>query len=466
MPPARILLVDDEPNLRKVLGALLTQAGFDVVAAEHGRDALARVQAFPPGTFDAVISDLRMPELDGLGLLRELSTLDPDLPVVILTAHGTVDTAVEAVKRGAFDFIEKPFERDHIVHVLGRAVAARARRGAGTRAAPPSSGSPTDPCAQVGLIGQNAAITNVRTLVLQAAASPSSALIVGEIGTGKELVARALHAGSDRREAPFLRINCAAIPADQWQAELFGTTHDASRHPGRLELAQGGTLYLEEVDHLSKDAQIHLLRVLQDQSFVPTGQTQATRLTVRVLASTTEDLQHHETFREDLFYALNVIAIPLPPLRERLDDLPRLAAHFIERSNERLGKRIEGLTTAALKQLESYRWPGNIRELAAFIERMVLFATRPTLDVDDLPEPLNDAVEAGDTPHEGYLRLPLHQLGHDLKEAVRTGSRLVEEALIREALAQTGSNVTHAARMLGISRRGLQSKMKELGLRE
>ena len=513
--PARILLVDDEPNLRKVLGALLQQEGFEVCAEPDGEAALARVRSAPSGTFDAVISDLRMPKLDGMGLLKALSAEDRELPVVMLTAHGTVDSAVEAVKLGAFDYLEKPFDRDQIRNVLQRAVSTRARSGASVGAPAVSVPAPTpdpdhlDPSIEVGMIGTSKGIAAVREILRTAAASPSTVLITGESGTGKELVARALHLGSPRRTRPFIRVNCAAIPATLVESELFGHERGAftgaiSSRAGRFELADGGTLFLDEVSEIPLEIQVKLLRAIQESEFERVGGVKTMRVDVRLVAASNRDLEADikaKRFREDLYYRLNVVPMHLPPLRERIEDLPALIDHFVTRCNERLGKEVEGFSSDALEALAGHPWHGNIRELENLVERMVLFASEPVIGVDALPDTFLDSngdepqparlgseIAAGavhdigaaadpvhtdarvgsETPTPGderLLRLPLSSLGLDLKEAVRAGSRLVEEALISEALAQTHGNVTRSARLLGISRRSLQSKMKELGLR-
>lgn len=478
----RVLLCDDEPNLRKVLGALLDQAGYEVHAEADGSAALARVRGAPSGTFDAVISDLRMPGLDGMGLLRALVKEDPDLPVILLTAHGTVDSAVEAVKLGAFDYLEKPFERDQIHLVLQRAVGTRQRSGAsvGRGDAPEGTDAgPQDPSQQVGMVGRSNTIEEVRAVVSKVASSPSTVLITGESGTGKELVARALHLGSPRRDAPFIRVNCAAIPAGLVESELFGHERGAftgavSSRPGRFELADKGTLFLDEVSEIPLEIQVKLLRAIQESEFERVGGVKTLRVDTRLIAATNRDLEadiKEGRFREDLFYRLNVVPIRLPPLRERQEDIPVLVNHFLARCNERLGKAVKEVSDPALEVLTNYAWPGNVRELENLVERMVLFASGDTIELEELPEPLVPADRAPDAPTDGQpdadwqIRLPLASLGLDLKEAVKAGSRLVEEALIREALRQTDANVTRSARLLGISRRSLQSKMKELGLR-
>ena len=498
MPRPRILLCDDEVNIRRVLGALLKQAGYEVHAEPDGEAALARVRTAPSGTFDAVISDIRMPKMDGMQLLHALSHEDPQLPVILLTAHGSVDSAVEAVKAGAFDYLEKPFEIEQIKAVLGKAVATRERTGASVgKASPaPSASPPGDPSEEVGMIGDSPQMQRVREIVRTAAASPTTVLVAGESGTGKELVARALHLGSPRRDAPFIRVNCAAIPAGLTESELFGHERGAftgavSSRQGRFELADGGTLFLDEVSEIPLEIQVKLLRAIQESEFERVGGTKTVRVDVRLIAASNRNLEadiKSGRFREDLYYRLAVVPIELPALRERIEDLPALIEHFVSRCNQRLDKQVQGFSPAALEALSRYVWPGNIRELENLVERMVLFASGSVIERDALPEtflepaasaerePDDDLDDHPPTPPEGsvtaaepggerLLRLPLSSLGLDLKEAVRQGSRLVETELISEALEQTQGNVTRSARLLGISRRSLQSKMKELGLR-
>jgi two-component system response regulator AtoC len=484
-PKPRVLVVDDEPNLRKVLGALLTQAGHEIVTEADGESGLARVKSSPRGTFDVVITDLRMPGMDGMQLMRAILDEDPSLPVIILTAHGTVDTAVEAVKGGAFDFIEKPFDRDQIDKILAKAIATR--RLSGPRTEPPpapaaaASESGSGPSPSDGMVGRSEAMTTVKEMIRTVAASPSTVLITGESGTGKELVARALHLGSERSHMPFIRVNCAAIPSTLVESELFGHERGAftgavSARQGRFELADGGTLFLDEVSEIPLEIQVKLLRAIQESEFERVGGVKTLRVDVRLIAATNRNLEDEikeKRFREDLYYRLNVVPIHLPPLRERPEDVEPLLEHFLHRSNERLGKEVKGFDADALEALKNYSWPGNIRELENLVERMVLFASGDLIGVGELPDSFTS--EEGEEEPEGEegevglpraIRLPLDSLGLDLKEAVKAGSRRIEEALIREALSQTDANVTRSARKLGISRRSLQSKMKELGLRE
>jgi two-component system response regulator AtoC len=372
------------------------------------------------------------------------------------------------------------------------------------KATPVSSATtPADPSEEVGMIGDSPQMQRVREIVRTAAASPTTVLIAGESGTGKELVARALHLGSPRRDAPFIRVNCAAIPAGLTESELFGHERGAftgavSSRQGRFELADGGTLFLDEVSEIPLEIQVKLLRAIQESEFERVGGTKTVRVDVRLIAASNRNLEadiKSGRFREDLYYRLAVVPIELPALRERIGDLPALIEHFVDRCNQRLDKQVQGFSAGALEALARYGWPGNIRELENLVERMVLFASGPVIERDALPEAFLEPTvategdddededdEADDPGGEGtvlrvepteggavglerLLRLPLSSLGLDLKEAVRQGSRLVETELISAALEQTQGNVTRSARLLGISRRSLQSKMKELGLR-
>jgi len=449
----RILIVDDEPSIRKVLSAQLRRLGHEVDTAEDGAAAIARLQREP---FHAVVSDLKMPHVDGLQLLRWTRDHLPGLPVILITAHGTVDTAVEALKQGAFDYITKPFDQADLHRILTKALATEAANG---RRWQPQGQE------RMGIVGSTPRMREVFDLVERVAPSPTTVLISGESGTGKELVARAIHAQSPRAGAPFVQINCGAIPENLFEAELFGYQRGAftgatSDKPGRFELAHQGTLFLDEVGELPLEMQVKLLRVLQERQIDRVGGLGPIPVDVRLVAATNVDL--HEAveagrFRRDLFYRLNVLPIPLPPLRERADDIPLLVEHFLARFNQRLGKQIQRCEPAALAALLEHDWPGNIRELENLMERVVLLTDGDTIGVDDLP-PLGrrpSSVPDGDD---------LEHLG--LKEYVRVHTAKLERARIQRALDAEEGNVTRAARRLGISRKSLQTKMKDYGLRE
>ncbi len=472
MPPEKkqILVVDDEANLRRVLAAQLARDGYEVHAAEDGEAGLAMLREHH---IDLVITDLRMPKVDGMELLRQALRLDPELPVVMLTAHGTVDNAVEALKTGAFDYITKPFDQAEVRTIVRKALRTRdlagieatredARGGAGAR---------------FGIIGESDAIVGVYSIFERVADTPTTVLITGESGTGKELVARALHENSSRSDKPFIKVNCAAIPKDLMESELFGYERGAftgavGSKPGRFELASGGTLFLDEIAEIPVEMQVKLLRVLQESEFERVGGIKTIRVDVRLVAATNRDLKREiaqGAFREDLYYRLNVVPIALPALRERISDIPLLAAHFVDKFNARLKKNVVGLESEAMDRLVVYGWPGNIRELENVLERAILFCDTQRVRVIDLPVEVRDGpVEASKvgTPTAPPVE-PKEGLGTDgLKEQVKAAMSRLERELIVRALDQTGGNVTHAARLLKISRKGLQLKMKELGLRE
>ncbi len=466
----QVLIVDDEPNLRKILAAQLSRDGYDVLLAEDGEEGLATLREHH---IDLVITDLRMPKVDGMTLLREALREDPDRPVVMITAHGTVDTAVEALKTGAFDYLTKPFDKDEVRQIVAKAL--RTRQLAGQEA----SQSPTViPGARFGIIGNSSGLTDLYAVLERVADSPTTVLITGESGTGKELVARALHDHSSRKGKPFIKVNCAAIPKELIESELFGYERGAftgavSSKPGRFELASGGTLFLDEIGEIPVEMQVKLLRALQESEFERVGGIKTIRVDVRLVAATNRDLKKliaQGSFREDLFYRLNVVSIRLPALRERVSDIPLLVEHFLTKFNERLKKSVQGVEREALDVLGGYGWPGNIRELENVMERAVLFCDGLRLTADNLPEEVRgDGATLTPTPPNAHAHASAAvalsgEAG--LKEHVKVAMSRLERDIVSRALVQTNGNVTHAARLLKISRKGLQLKMKELGLRE
>lgn len=457
----RILVADDETNLRRVLSALLKRHGHEVITAADGEDALGKVDE----ELNAVITDLRMPKLDGMELLRRIVAEFPHIPVIMLTAHGSVDNAVTAVKLGAFDYIEKPFEQEHIEQVVAKALRTNELRRLEIRhpGAPAGQG-------RYGLVGTSAPMQSVFSIIEKVADTPSTVLISGESGTGKELVARALHENSGRAKGPLIKVNCAAIPDTLIESELFGFEKGAftgavHSKPGRFELADQGTLFLDEIGEIPVEMQVKLLRALQENEFERVGGIRTLKVDVRVVAATNRDLlkdTEQGRFREDLYYRLNVVPLQLPPLRDRREDIPALVAHVLERFRTRLNKIAEGLTSEAMQGLQSYAWPGNIRELENVLERTVLFAERPMIGIDDLPEAIRIShASRGQDPS-----VATSPSDTSLKDAVRAETERVERSLIAQALAETGGNVTHAAKKLKISRKSLQNKMKEFGLRD
>ncbi|MBN1611817.1 MAG: sigma-54-dependent Fis family transcriptional regulator [Polyangiaceae bacterium] len=464
----QILVVDDEPNLRRVLGAQLMRDGYDVHTAEDGEQALQTLQDHH---IDLVITDLRMPKVDGMELLRRSVAMDADLPVIMITAHATVDNAVEALKTGAFDYITKPFDQAEVRVVVGKALRTRDLSAYDAR----RSLEDSTPHVRYGIIGFSSGIRELYAVLDRVADTPTNVLITGESGTGKELVARALHENSSRAGRPFIKVNCAAIPRDLMESELFGYERGAftgavGSKPGRFELASGGTLLLDEIGSIPVEMQVKLLRALQESEFERVGGIKTIRVDVRLIAATNSDLKKDiETgsFREDLFYRLNVVPIRLPSLRERAEDIPPLARHFIERSNARLSKHIQSIVPEAEQLLVKHPWPGNIRELENVIERAVLFCDDDVLRPTDLPPELRPGEGAFATGEEGATASGgTSSPAEGLKEQVKAAMSRLERDLIIKALRQTRGNVTHAARLLKISRKGLQLKMKELNLRE
>ncbi len=447
--PGVLLVVEDEENMRRVLVALLKRDGHEVFEAANGVLALEQLAA---RSVDAVLTDLRMPQLNGLELLGEIHARWPDLPVVLLTAHGTVGSAVEALKHGAFDYLTKPFEPDEVRQVLRKAVETHRLDSREAR-----SGPGEDPAHL--LEGHSPQLEEIRRVVERVAPTTATVLISGESGTGKELVARSLHRASDRASGPFIKINCAAIPEGLIESELFGYEKGAftgagARKPGRFELADGGTLFLDEIGELPSPAQPKLLRALQEARFYRVGGTETVAVDVRLIAATNRDLREEVSagrFREDLFYRLHVVPIQLPPLRERRADIPVLVRFFIERFGRRFERQVRAVEPAAMAALQSQDWPGNLRELENAVERAVLLCDGEIIRAGDVPGstavPDAAAQDASPTP---------------LRDRVRQATRQLEREAILEALERTAGNVTRAARDLGLSRRGLQLKMKEL----
>jgi DNA-binding NtrC family response regulator len=464
----QVLIVDDEPNLRKILAAQLSRDGYDVLLAEDGEQGLALLREHH---IDLVVTDLKMPKVDGMTLLRHALAEQPELPIVMITAHGTVDTAVEALKLGAFDYLTKPFDKDEVRQIVGKALKTRELAGEEATAEIKEGEG-----ARFGIIGQSAGLTELYAVLERVADSPTTVLITGESGTGKELVARALHDHSSRRGKPFIKVNCAAIPKELIESELFGYERGAftgavASKPGRFELANGGTLFLDEIGEIPVEMQVKLLRALQESEFERVGGIKTIRVDVRLVAATNRDLKKlisQGAFRDDLFYRLNVVSIRLPALRERASDTALLVDHFLKKFNGRLKKNVTGVEPEALDLLSSYAWPGNIRELENVMERAVLFCDGSKLRVEDLPVELRGP---GGVATSSLAPPPDVDLGHlpaegGLKEHVKVAMNRLERDIVSRALKQTNNNVTHAARLLKISRKGLQLKMKELGLRE
>ena len=452
----KILIVDDELNMRLVLQAMLKKEGYAVTTASNGMEALKILKA---DQMDIVVTDLKMPKLDGMGLLGEIIRDYPSIPVIIITAHGTIATAVDALKKGAFDYITKPFEQDELKQVIQKAVKTR-------RLDEDEALLNPDDIDRYGIIGSSDRITEIFETIKRVAPTTTTILITGETGTGKELIARAIHRNSPRKNNPFIKINCAAIPESLMESELFGYekgafTGAATKKQGRFELAHKGTLFLDEVGELPKDMQVKLLQVIQEQEFERVGGLQTIKVDVRLITATNRNLFEDVKdgrFREDLYYRLNVIPAHLPPLRERKEDIPVLIGFFIEKFNKKLDRSVKYIDEKVTNLLIQYSWPGNIRELENLVERMILMARGDTIVFADLPSELKTAIESDSTGLSGIRQKPF-------KDIMKNHMEDIEKQMIISVLEECGNNVTRAAKKLGLSRKGLQLKMMKYKLR-
>ena len=445
-----ILIIDDEENLRHMLSVMLERQGYVTAAAANGVEALRLIRE---QVFDYILCDIRMPEMDGKAFLTNFMAEKIQTPVIMMSAYGTVDTAVECMKVGAYDFISKPFKKDEIVMVLRKAEERERLKSENSRLRRAADST----ASYCGIISRNGAMQEIFSQIDRIADLKTTILILGESGTGKELVAKAIHARGHRENKPFVAVNCGAIPETLLESELFGHVRgaftDASGDKvGLFEQADGGTLFLDEIGEMPQALQVKLLRVLQEEEIRRVGAAVSRKINVRVISATSRDLEADVAagrFREDLFFRLNVFSIHLLPLRERLDDIPLLAEHFI-------GKYAAGnelrLAPDALRQMLAYRWPGNIRELENVVERAVILCDGATITADSLPAGLA-AFTAAD--HAGVAEENL---------SIKQAEEAIERELIRKALAKTGGNRTHAARILEISHRSLLYKLKEFGI--
>jgi len=441
-----ILIVDDEKNMRFVVGRALASAGHQVSEAASGEEAL---KAFEQSVPDLVILDQRMPGMDGITTLTKIKKQHPDLPVIMLTAHGNVESAVQAMKAGATDYLTKPFD----VEELKLAVEKALKVGNLVRQVDYLRGELDRKYDTDGIIGKSPRMQEVLKTIGRVAAADATVMIYGESGTGKELIARALHHRSSRRQGPFIQLSCAALPETLLESELFGYEKGAftgavSSRPGRFELADGGSLFLDEIGDISPAVQVKLLRVLEQRSFERLGSSKTISVDVRLIGATNRDLPamiKAGEFREDLYYRLNVIPIQMPPLRERQGDVKLLAEHFLARYAP--GKK---LSAEALRALEAYSWPGNVRELQNTIERVTILSPGNVIELEDLPA----EVLRGAPPPTNAVRLPPEGIALEA----------VERNLITQALERTGGNRTRAAELLGISRHTLLYRMEKYGL--
>jgi len=452
----KILMVDDELDMRLVLSAMLKKEGFEVSAAANGREALQILQSSKTA---AVITDLKMPDIDGMELLTRISERYPEIPVIMITAHGTIATAVEALKKGAFDYITKPFELDDLKNIVSKAIRTNTLK---------ENESFIEPAAidRIGFIGKSPKTMEIFDAIKRVAPTTTTVMITGETGTGKELVADAIHRNSPRKENPLIKINCAAIAETLMESELFGYekgayTGAAVTKPGKFELAHKGTLFLDEIAEIPREMQVKLLRVIQEQEFERVGGLRTIKVDVRIIAATNQNLSREVrsgNFREDLYYRLNVFPIEIPPLRERKEDILSLLDYFLDKFNKKQGLSI-GMDDEVKEKLLHYEWPGNIRELENFTERMILLAENNRITIKEIPSEYKDAIDKVNAIPVGSDKKPF-------KEYIRDHTGNVERQMIIKCLTESGGNVTQAAKKIGLSRKGLQLKMIKYNLRK
>ena len=456
---ARVLVVDDDRLILRMLQTFLDQKGFESVLAADGEEA---ERFFAAEEFDVVLADVLMPKMDGIQLLERIHEKDPEIPVIMITASGQINTAYEAMKKGAYDYIPKPFNNEDLYQRLLRAIEkfALVKRNRQLSEAVEKKFHFDN------IIGVSGQMEEVFRLIRNVAVSNASILIQGESGTGKELVAGAIHNHSRRKEHPFIAVNCAAIPKELMESELFGHvkgsfTGAITDKKGRFELADGGTIFLDEIGDLDISLQAKILRALQEREFERVGGTQPIKVDIRLIAATNKDLSKamkEGAFREDLFYRLSAILIPLPPLREREQDIPYLAEHFLTQYSHENQKEITGIDPIAMKALKEYEWPGNVRELENSMERAVVMAAGDWIRLSDLPLALQSGKLDQEMPADGESRRGIFlKLGQPMRE--------VEREYILRTLREVGGVKKRAAEVLGISIRGLRDKLKEYGYR-
>jgi len=449
MAQEKILICDDEQGILNYLKKLLQSQGYAVETFCAGHDLLRRLESGEPSDADLLLQDVRMPDIDGISVLKKVKKLRPELPVVIMTAFGTIDAAVETIKLGAYDYVTKPFPKEKILSVMRNALE-KEQLLQENRALKSELGKPI----QESIIFRSTAFREIYELTLQVAASEANILVLGESGTGKELIAGAIHYNSMRKERRFLSINCAALAETLLESQLFGHVRGAftgavTSQKGLLEEAHGGTLFMDEIGDMSLSIQAKLLRVIQERDFIPVGATKAKSADIRFVAATNKNLEREVRegrFREDLYYRLNVINIPLPPLRDRKEDVEPLALHFLKKYSLRMKKPVSGVSPESLALLCAYDWPGNIRELENVIERAVILARSEFITPKELP-------------------IWHKQAGSVVRREVELISlENVERDHIERTLANTGYHKSRSAEILGISRKTLDRKILEYSL--
>ena len=456
MIPRRILIVDDEESFRNVLTVILKKEGYEVEGAANGEEGLNKIS---DSAFDHILCDIRMPHIDGLQFLQEAKKAGVETPVIMMSAYGTIDTAIEAMKLGAYDYISKPFKPDEIILTLKKAEERERLRKENELLRKEIKRE----YSFENIVSKNEKMNKIFEVIRKVAPYKSTILITGESGTGKELVARAIHYNSDRSKMPFIPVNCGAIPENLLESELFGHVKgaftDAIRtKKGLFEEADGGTIFLDEIGELPAQLQVKLLRVLQDGEIRRVGESKSIQIDVRIIAATVKDLVkevNEGRFRDDLFYRLNVLHLSIPPLRERKEDIPLLIQHFIHKHNQHLNKHVKEADPKALEALMNYKWFGNVRELENTIERAVVLADGERIELDHLPFEIQNF-------QNQIPAVPVAEEEYSIKKA----SRMLEMGLIRKALIKTKGNHTQAARLLEISHRALLYKIKDYGIVE
>ena len=460
MARGHILIVDDEELYRRALERVLARAGYEISSAADATDAMAQLGAV---RFDLVLCDIRMPGISGLELVRQIHDLHPDLPCIIVTGYGGTEQSIEALRAGAYWYLEKPFDQVHL-DVVRRLVEQAIEYGRLRSENRVLQSQLRSRYRFESIIGQSAALRAVLDTVEKVAASDSTVLITGESGTGKELIAKAIHYNSGRSDRLLVTVNCGAIPEELLESELFGHVRGAftnalQHREGRFTSADGGTIFLDEIGDMSPNLQVKLLRVLQDGSFEPVGSSKTQAADVRVVAATNQNLERAieaGRFRADLYYRLNVIPIEMPPLRARRDDIPLLVSAFLDRFNEEKEKRVEGFSEAAMECLCAHAWRGNVRELENLVERLVVLRGEGTIEVQHLPANFRQSDAAGSVELP-----PIGPSGIDFNRTVDQ----IETHMILQALEQTAWNKNRAAQLLGLNRTTLLEKIKKKDIR-
>ena len=462
MPNARILVVDDEMIVCESCKRILEEDGYEVVTALSGIEAFEKMQENP---FDIVLTDLKMPGIDGMEVLRTLRKEYPDIIIIMITGYSTVETAVEAMKSGAFDYIPKPFTPDEVLIVVKKAIEKKSLLLENIYLRQELQGK----YGFHNIVGKSKKMQEIYRIIAKVAMTDSTVLIYGQSGTGKELIARAIHFNSPRREKQFVPVDCAVLSENLLESELFGHirgsfTGAVTTKPGLFEVADGGTVFLDELGNISLAIQSKLLRVLQEREFTPVGGTKAKKVDIRLIAATNKDLEKmikSETFREDLYYRLNIVPIMLPPLKDRQDDIALLSVHFLKKYAEEMGKPIKGFTPEAMEKLMRYPWPGNVRELENVVERTVVMIEDEMVRVEHLILPGQQEKEEG----EEHVPMTSDELKELKKQAREKAVEEIEKAFVINALERHHWNVTRAAEEVGMLRPNFQALMRKYSLR-